>query len=291
MNRVPYGVQVLLLGLSAVLAEAQGQDEPATPAGQYQALAKEFNAEGYAFRQATADAERTSIVARANKITLRLLDLAEKNPQDPIALDALVQVINQELWLEFNTTHPGFGEDSPEVKAIAILLRDHVRSDKLGEAIRRVQYGFRPECETFLRTVLEKSPHREIQGLACLRLAQSLNVRLQRVELLREQPEMAKRYEGLFGKEYVDGLSRRNRAEAVQEVEAFFERAAEKYGDVKVPYGDTVGQKAESELHEIHHLSVGKEAPEIEGEDQEGKRFKLSDYRGKVVLLYFWSEN
>ena len=24
--------------------------------------------------------------------------------------------------------------------------------------------------------------------------------------------------------------------------------------------------------------------------DQDGQQFKLSDYRGKVVLLYFWSE-
>jgi peroxiredoxin len=31
-------------------------------------------------------------------------------------------------------------------------------------------------------------------------------------------------------------------------------------------------------------------APDIEGEDQDGVRFKLSDYRGKVVLLDFWSE-
>ena len=125
------------------MAGAEGQDKPTTPAEQYQALAKEFNADGYAFRQATTDEERAKVVERANKLTLRLLELAETNPRDPIALDALVQVVNQEMWLEFNTSHPGFGEDSPEVKAIAILRRDHVRSDKLGEAIRRVQYGFR----------------------------------------------------------------------------------------------------------------------------------------------------
>ncbi len=35
-------------------------------------------------------------------------------------------------------------------------------------------------------------------------------------------------------------------------------------------------------------IEVGKTAPEIEGEDLDGKRFKLSDYRGKVVLLDFW---
>jgi cytochrome oxidase Cu insertion factor (SCO1/SenC/PrrC family) len=34
--------------------------------------------------------------------------------------------------------------------------------------------------------------------------------------------------------------------------------------------------------------AVGKKAPEIKGEDLDGKAFKLSDYRGKVVLLDFW---
>jgi hypothetical protein len=33
---------------------------------------------------------------------------------------------------------------------------------------------------------------------------------------------------------------------------------------------------------------VGSPAPEIEAEDLDGKNFKLSDYRGKVVLLDFW---
>ena len=35
-------------------------------------------------------------------------------------------------------------------------------------------------------------------------------------------------------------------------------------------------------------LNVGNEAPEIEAEDLDGETFKLSDYRGKVVLLDFW---
>jgi predicted Zn finger-like uncharacterized protein len=35
-------------------------------------------------------------------------------------------------------------------------------------------------------------------------------------------------------------------------------------------------------------LDVGKVAPEIEGEDIDGKRFRLSDYRGKVVVIDFW---
>jgi cytoskeletal protein RodZ len=35
-------------------------------------------------------------------------------------------------------------------------------------------------------------------------------------------------------------------------------------------------------------IAVGNEASEVEAEDLQGKSFKLSDYRGKVVLLDFW---
>ena len=37
-------------------------------------------------------------------------------------------------------------------------------------------------------------------------------------------------------------------------------------------------------------LSIGKVAPEIESEDIDGVKFKLSDYRGKVVVLDFWGD-
>ena len=36
-------------------------------------------------------------------------------------------------------------------------------------------------------------------------------------------------------------------------------------------------------------LEIGQQAPEIAGEDLDGQSFKLSDYRGKVVLLDFWA--
>jgi hypothetical protein len=40
--------------------------------------------------------------------------------------------------------------------------------------------------------------------------------------------------------------------------------------------------------HAPEALAVGKVAPDIVGEDIDGKEFKLSDYRGKVVVLDFW---
>jgi len=35
-------------------------------------------------------------------------------------------------------------------------------------------------------------------------------------------------------------------------------------------------------------FNVGNRAPEISGKDADGKTFKLSEYRGKVVVLDFW---
>jgi cytochrome oxidase Cu insertion factor (SCO1/SenC/PrrC family) len=74
------------------------------------------------------------------------------------------------------------------------------------------------------------------------------------------------------------------------ESENLFEEAAAEYADVKTAFDGPVGMKARNELFDLRGLSVGKPAPEVEGLDQDGKPFKLSDYKGKVVFLDFWSE-
>jgi RNA polymerase sigma factor (sigma-70 family) len=48
-------------------------------------------------------------------------------------------------------------------------------------------------------------------------------------------------------------------------------------------------RNAESLLFEIRHLGVGKVVPEIDGLDLDDKPMKLSEHRGKVVLLSFWA--
>ena len=78
--------------------------------------------------------------------------------------------------------------------------------------------------------------------------------------------------------------------QVLKECEKLLRRAADEFGDVKLASGGTVGDKVQVELDDILHLAVGKVAPDIEGEDQDGKKFKLSDYRGKVVLLDFWHQ-
>lgn len=278
------GILVFVLSLSM----AATQDKPLAPVEQYKAILKESAEAGQANWKATTDEQRNQAAARVEPLPLKLLELVEKHPNEPWTVNALTDVITMEYWLDNYSTHVGWGKDSRQARAIAILLRDHVQSDKLGETCKRAQFGFRKEFETFLRTVLEKNPHRDVRGQAYLRLALFLYGRLNRLDLLKDQPTVNKRYENLYGKDYLDTLRQQDRTKAITEVEAVFEQAAKEYGDVKLAYGGTVGDNAKVELFAIRHLAVGKEAPDIEGPDQDGVRFKLTDYRGKVVLLYFW---
>jgi len=66
------------------------------------------------------------------------------------------------------------------------------------------------------------------------------------------------------------------------ELQTMFERLKQNYG------GTDAAKKADKYLFALEHLAIGKNAPDFQATDQDGKRFKLSDYRGKVVVIDFW---
>src|SRR5437867_4924270 len=79
----------------------------------------------------------------------------------------------------------------------------------------------------------------------------------------------------------------REYAEHGAEAEKRFERVITEFGQV-TQRGLKLEDVAKPELSELRRLTIGKPAPEIEGEDLNGQPMKLSDYRGKVVVLTFW---
>jgi hypothetical protein len=214
--------------------------------------------------------------------------LAEKYPNDPVALDALFEAV----WQVNGVPWPVelVGRDLARPRAFTLLHRDHLRSGKLGPLCERISYGFCAEYETFLRAVLEENPHKEVRAQACLSLAHFLYNRVQRLDLVRDQPALAREFADLYGKDYLERSLRQDRGRSIADTEVLLERAIRDFGDIKLPGGATVAEKAEPEQFAIRHLAIGKVAPEIVGADQSGVPFKLSDYRGKVVLLDFWSE-
>jgi hypothetical protein len=271
------GVVLLLLpALPAAAAEDKPKDKPDTPAGQYQALLQDYQKD---LKDAKTPQEKMQL---GPKYGPKFLELAEKNPKDTTAVDALV-------WVAQNVQ--ARGKDNVQAKALEALARDHAASDKVGPACEGAGRSLDKAAGDFLHAALDKNPSREVQGEACMALAQYVKTRNQILEVLKQQPALAARLEQLVGKEYTDELKKMDPAEGEKEAKELFERAVAKYGDVKLAGGGTVAEKVKPQLERVKNLGklvAGKPAPEIEGEDLEGKKFKLSDYRGKVVLLDFW---
>jgi hypothetical protein len=74
-----------------------------------------------------------------------------------------------------------------------------------------------------------------------------------------------------------------------KELVAKLEKLAADFGAQPVPYRKTTySDFVKQQLYMMEHLKVGAIAPDIEGKDLDGVAFKLSDYRGKAVMLDFW---
>jgi len=135
------------------------------------------------------------------------------------------------------------------------LIERHPNSLRLG-GLAGMYSCFKPkDAESLYRRLLDVSPHREVHGAANYGLARLIDSR-------DETGEPNEYYKKLLGT----------------------------YSDV--PYdGTTLGVLADARLnqHTREQLSVGELAPEIVGIDQEGAPMKLSEFRGNVVLLYFWA--
>jgi hypothetical protein len=278
---------LLALGMGMPLAAAHAQTTPATPAEQYRAILKESQAlydaaqkqfAASALKGGTPSDERlTAFVGRAYGIKYeqapKLVALAEKYPNDPIALDALIEAVWQVNTVPYPVAMVGRDEARP--RAFALLRRDHIRSARLGPLCERISYGLGAEYEPFLREVLEKNPKKEIQAEACLALAHFLSNRSLKLDLVLGDPKLARDFADLYGQDYLEGLRRQDRARATAEAEADLVRATRDYGDVKLPDGETVAEKAEPELFGLRHPRQGRAARFLVG--------ILTDLKGPVA--------
>src|SRR5262249_3301097 len=112
----------------------------------------------------------------------------------------------------------------------------------------------------------EANAQADVRGLAAYYLAMSLTQQAQRLEADRPAAVGPLR----------------------QEAERQLERVINDYA--AGPLGkNTLGEVARTALQEVRYLSSGRQAQDVEGEDLDGKKLKLSDYRGKVVVLDFWA--
>ncbi len=148
-------------------------------------------------------------------------------------------------------------------QALEIVVTDHIADESLGDVVLGLAYSPGEDVSEGLRIIAYDSPHRDVRGKSTLALGQQLK--------------------------YCASIAGKSRsAELLAEYELMMDMVLEKYADVPY-YGDNLlGSAAEGELYELKNLQIGMPVPDIEAEDVDGVSFKLSDYRGKVVMLDFW---
>lgn len=146
-------------------------------------------------------------------------------------------------------------------QAVKILLADHlmnleIRSLLSIAGVRRMTLAYgRDGMRERLALFVEKSPHDEVRTPARYILAQG-NLR---------DPK----------------ISAEARQAALDELRSI---GAESEGTL-------LAKQARAVVFEAEHLQLGMEAPEIIGEDLEGRSMRLTDFRGQIVLLEFWADS
>ena len=80
----------------------------------------------------------------------------------------------------------------------------------------------------------------------------------------------------------------KGKPEISEEIDSLFNEVIEEYGRVRFD-GTTLGTLAKAKLAP-RRIAIGKIAPDIVGVDLDDVKFKLSDYRGKIVVLDFWGD-
>ena len=166
------------------------------------------------------------------------------------------------LWICRNSEQAGDRNAAKE--AMKTLLDTHIESPALGDLAERLRWGVsrlvEEDVESSLRKIAEQSPHPSVQAAALHSLACVLTDS-GRPDALGPDPRT---------------LGRR------EEAKTLLKLIQRKFPNTEV------AKRAAGDIFEIENLQVGMVAPDFTATDQDGKEFKLSEYRGKVVVLDFW---
>ncbi len=161
-------------------------------------------------------------------------------------------------WLITQTG--GFPEGQTAVK---MLGNQHVKSQGIAEAVKALENHPLENVEPILLAIREKNPNAEERAAASYAL----------------------------GSQYFRRFDSNPNATDAEKPKA---KAMEYFQDVVTQYekvtiqGFPIAEQASRMLFEMANLSIGAEAPDIEGKELDGTAFKLSEQRGKHVVLMFW---
>jgi thiol-disulfide isomerase/thioredoxin len=261
---------VLALSAGLLIGQAQEKKDPpkdapkadAARADKLKEVRKKFDDQlaelKKKFDDAKTPAERNAVVTEARELATltaeKAVKFAEENPKDEIAFDAAEFVLQQLA---------GFATGPNVDKAVGVVVDHHLGNPKVKGLIMTAG-RFGSAGEKLLKAASEKATDKEVKGLALY-------------------------HRGTALAEQADDADDPKKADAlVTEAIGLLEQAAKEAPDAKLG-GDTLAKAAEGEITALKSLKVGAKAPDVEATDLDGKKVKLSSYKGKVVLLDIWA--
>jgi thiol-disulfide isomerase/thioredoxin len=243
------------IGVAALLASAAGADD--RPGKDYAALNAAFSA---AWDKADSAAARNKVIQTYRE---KFLDFATKNPRDPRAAAALCQVVQMSRSGRKDEMHD---------RALAALRKDHVKggSPALRKKLKALAGRIGDdEAFAYVREVAAKNGDRTTQAWACQALVKGYEQRIRLAERLEKD--------------------RAYRGEVEKVLGAAAARLTERAPDNRLKLRQVRKRLAKQFADVYPDLSVGRPAPELVCEDLDGRKVKLSDLKGKVVVLDFWT--
>lgn len=181
----------------------------------------------------------------------KFLDFAEANASDQAGVDAL-------LWITQQNRRCLVFKEANDI-AIDRLVTKHPGTPETAVAIYEMRKARSPKTAENLKR-LASTDNATLRGLA------------------------------IYGQAYRAFKGKRH-----DEAKQLFQRVLDEHAGLSVPgLGDRdpilIQPLLEQCIFEMNALQIGMEAPDIVAIDIDGVEFKLSDYRGKVVLLSFWGD-
>lgn len=212
--------------------------------------------------QSAEPAERSKLMNKRGEIMTAAakaaLALAKEHPTDEVALDALTMAIQ-------------VGNPKIQSEAGDFLIEKFGDDDKLAKLIPMLNNG--PSAKKMLSDLGEKSKSKNVRGVA-------------KFTVLEEEIEAA-------------DYPRTGKSPDPKEVAEKFKDLGVKlnaittdYGDVEIAQGrgsSTIAKAADKLKFFMDNLTIGKTLPDVSAETLKGEKAKISDYRGKVLVVDIWA--
>ena len=205
------------------------------------------------------------------------LDVAEKYAGTKAALDSLTWVLKR------------FESGSNADRAITMLVESHAAHREIEQLYLHIGNNPSLKVAVFYRRVIAVNKNPTAIGRAHFRLGNYLVRQAEIAREVRANPDSLDKFKLFYGSALTEYLQKVDLSSIRKDALKQFTVAVEKYPNVRTYKGE-LSELAGREKFKLEHLTVGGVAPEIVGEDIAGKPMKLSDYKGKVVLLDFWGD-